>query len=370
MNTTLRKLTKRTRVLGFSLSLAVLTSMIGSVYADGYTDVNRLLREGNLSQANTQVDVLLRDKPNDPQVRFLKGVILSEQGKPSDAIDVFTKLTQDFPELPEPYNNLAVLHASQGQYDKARAALMMAIRTNPSYATAHENLGDVYAKLASQAYSKALQLDNGNAVVQPKLALIRELFGNKGGIVPRQPATTVAAAPVETVTSPATVAVAETKPAEVKPVETTTTTVAVAEPVTTTTETTTESVVTTTTSTEVAVAEPVTQVVSADAGDQASVESFVQSWAAAWSSKDVQSYYQHYADSVQTRSWKAKRKARIVNKKRINVSVSDFNINVNGDKATASFNQDYRSDRFQSSVRKTLRLKRVGGNWVIVSERT
>ena len=58
----------------------------------------------------------------------------------------------------------------------------MAIRTNPGYATAQENLGDVYARLASQAYNKALQLDPGNTAVQPKLALIRDVFkpGNKG----------------------------------------------------------------------------------------------------------------------------------------------------------------------------------------------
>jgi tetratricopeptide (TPR) repeat protein len=109
-------------------------------------------------------------------MRFIKGVIYSESGKPNDAIATFTKLTEDYPELPEPYNNLAVLYASQNQLDKARTALEMAIRTNPSYSTAHENLGDVYAKLASQAYSKALQLDSNNQAVQPKLSLIRELF--------------------------------------------------------------------------------------------------------------------------------------------------------------------------------------------------
>ncbi len=70
-----------------------------------------------------------------------------------------------------------MLYAGQNQFDKARAALEMAIRTNPSYATAHENLGDIYAKLASQAYNKALQLDGSNAnAVRPKLALIRDLF--------------------------------------------------------------------------------------------------------------------------------------------------------------------------------------------------
>ena len=78
--------------------------------------------------------------------------------------------------MPEPYNNLAVLYAGQNQFDKARTALEMAIRTNPSYTTAHENLGDVYAKLASQAYGKALQLDASNTAVPPKLAVIRELF--------------------------------------------------------------------------------------------------------------------------------------------------------------------------------------------------
>ncbi len=59
---------------------------------------------------------------------------------------MFTKLSEDYPELPEPYNNLAVLYAQQKQYDKARTALEMAIRTHPSYAIAYENLGDIYAK--------------------------------------------------------------------------------------------------------------------------------------------------------------------------------------------------------------------------------
>jgi hypothetical protein len=89
---------------------------------------------------------------------------------------VFTKLTEDYPELPEPYNNLAVIYAQQKQYDKAKQALEMAIRTHPSYATAHENLGDIYARLASQAYDKALQIDSSNSSAQNKLALIRDLM--------------------------------------------------------------------------------------------------------------------------------------------------------------------------------------------------
>lgn len=138
-----------------------------AVYADDYDDVNALVRAGQLTQALAKADQFLAGKPRDPQMRFLKGVIQSESGKAADAIATFTKITQDYPELPEPYNNLAVLYAGQNQYDKARASLELAIRTNPSYATAHENLGDVYARLASQAYSKALQLDGGNSAVPP-----------------------------------------------------------------------------------------------------------------------------------------------------------------------------------------------------------
>ena len=112
-------------------------------------------------------------------MRFNKGLILTEQKKTADAIQIFSSLSEEYPDLPEPYNNLAVLYASQGQYEKAREALEAAIRTHPSYSTAHENLGDIYAKMASQAYGKAFQLDKGNAAAQTKLSLIKDLFANR-----------------------------------------------------------------------------------------------------------------------------------------------------------------------------------------------
>jgi len=162
-----------------TLGVAFTTS---PAYADDYSNVSQLLQAGKFNEALVKADSFLVAKPHDPQMRFLKGVSQGYSGKTSDAINTFTKLTEDYPELPEPYNNLAVLYAGQNQFDKARAALEMAIRTNPSYATAHENLGDVYARLANQSYNKALQLDGANASVPPKLALIHELLspGNKG----------------------------------------------------------------------------------------------------------------------------------------------------------------------------------------------
>ncbi len=176
-----------------------------TVHASDIDEVNQLLKTGKQTQALTKVEQALSNKPRDPQMRFLKGVIQTELGQPNDAIGTFTQLTQDYPELPEPYNNLAVLYAGSAQFDKARAALEMAIRANPGYATAHENLGDVYANLASQAYSKALQLGGTSSGLQLKLTLIRELFaptakGQNPGATQTMPATT---APVAKATTPA-----------------------------------------------------------------------------------------------------------------------------------------------------------------------
>ena len=160
-----------------ALSVSACFSFVSApARADDAADVSKLLRAGQTDQAMQKVDAALAQKPRDAQMRFFKGLILTEQGKTNDAIAVFLHLTEDYPELPEPYNNLAVLYASQGDYEKARASLEMAIRTHPSYATAHENLGGVYAKLASQAYDKALQLDSNNSAAQSKLTLIRELI--------------------------------------------------------------------------------------------------------------------------------------------------------------------------------------------------
>ncbi len=170
----------RTRTSFMSLLVAGLMAAASTAWADEYADVDRLFGAGQHTEAVQKADQFLASNPRDARMRFLKGLVLSEQGRPVEAAAVFVKLTEDFPELPEPYNNLAVLYSKQGQYDQARRSLEAAIRANPSYATAYENLGDVYAKLASQAYSKALQIDGGNrAKVAPKLSGIRDLFAPK-----------------------------------------------------------------------------------------------------------------------------------------------------------------------------------------------
>ena len=308
-----------------------------AVYADEYADVNILVRAGKLAEALTKADQYLAGKPRDPQMRFIKGVIQTEAGKPADAIATFTQITQDYPELPEPYNNLAVLYAGQSQFDKARAALEMAIRTNPSYATAHENLGDVYAKLASQAYSKALQLDGGNTGVQPKLALIRTLFapdakGQKPGTNPQSsgPAAPVARAPAAVPATPAQVAAP--------------------------------------------VATPSAPAVSSIADKE--VEAAVRNWASAWATKDMSGYLGSYGKdfdppgSVGRKAWEEDRRSRIMGKSSISVKLSDLAVSVNGGKAVVKFKQTYSADSLNVSSRKKLELAKSGERWVIVREST
>src|SRR3954464_12708683 len=178
----------RVRAGLFALLAGVLCLPSFAARADDLQEAAKLLKSGQQQQALDRVNRILAVRPRDAQARFLKGVILTDQGSTREAIEIFTKLTQEYPELPEPYNNLAVIYASQGQYEKARTALEQSIRTHPSYATAYENLGDVYAKLASQAYDKALQLDSSNTGAQNKLSLVRDLVGGPSASSAKEPA--------------------------------------------------------------------------------------------------------------------------------------------------------------------------------------
>ena len=103
-----------------------------------------------------------------------------DHGDTEQAKEVFLALTGDYPDLPEPHNNLAVLYAADGDYALARNALVQAINNHPSYATAHENLGDIYARMAGIAYGKALEIDADNQTARVKLAMVRELFSARG----------------------------------------------------------------------------------------------------------------------------------------------------------------------------------------------
>ena len=393
----MKKISQPLHSLRRRVTATVATALLvgaSTAYANN-ADITSLLQGSQPEQALKLIDQRLTATPKDPQLRFLQGVAFAMANKNKEAIDTFTQLTKEFPELPEPYNNLAVLYANQNQLDKSRQALEQAIRTNPSYSTAHENLGDIYAKLASQAYSKALQLDGSHAQsVQPKLALIHDLFSTgqaQAQALAKAPRTP---APV-TATATQAVSSSTTAPAQATVVAAAATAqpVASAQPATATPVTETASSPATEPKAEtktIAKAEPKAEpkaVATADAGQAAKadtppaanvaeVEAAVRTWAKAWAAKDMANYLAAYSPNFQTpgnqsrKAWEAERRARIVGKRSISVNLADLTITTQNDRATARFRQHYRADTLNVSSRKTLQLELRKGQWLIVSETT
>ena len=159
------------RLTGHFLTLCVTFVLIPiNVWADDYDDVANLVRNGRQTEALQRIEQVTATRPRDPQMRFFRGMIEREMGQTSKSLATFLALTQDYPELPEPHNNLAVIYAAQNELDKALASLQSALRNNPNYATAHENLGDVYVRLAAAAYRNAQQFGPANPVLALKIA--------------------------------------------------------------------------------------------------------------------------------------------------------------------------------------------------------
>ena len=336
--------------LAAALLIAALSTAAPGAQTDELQEANQAFKQGQLDRALDRVEAYLKTRPKDARGRFLKGIVLAEQNKSAEAIKVFSELTQDFPELPEPHNNLAVLYASQGQYDKARSALEMAIRTHPSYATAHENLGDIYAKMASQAYDKALQLDKGNTAAQTKLNLIKDLFSAS----PRAPKPTVTGK----AEPPAKVAIATPKAAEK---------LAAAPPAPKAAEKAAPAA-------KAAPKETVTKTEPARNPDE--VLKAVNEWAQAWSGNDVDGYLAYYASDFQTpkgesrAKWESERKTRIAKPRKIRVLIeSPKVVFTESNRVRVTFRQNYRSDTLSSSSTKTLVLVKAGDKWLIQQEK-
>jgi tetratricopeptide (TPR) repeat protein len=316
------------------LTLALVAGLIFSTaYADELKDISQMADQGQGAAAIDRINKFVIANPKNAQALFMKGVLLAEQGRRDEAIRTFTDVTEKFPNLPEPYNNLAVLYADQGQFDKARKALETAIKTHPSYATAHENLGDIYARMASEAYDKALQLDTGNARAQGKLSLIKDLFGtgNKTTISAKENKTPN---PVRSAETKSDVVVA-TKPG----------------PAATPTQ------------------------MSASVNAQDEVKSAVNNWARAWSSQNVAQYLASYSDNfkppkgLSRKTWEAQRRERVARPGKIVVELTDVRIDVkDANTATAKFKQHYVADGKPIRTNKTLFMTKASGSWLINEE--
>jgi Flp pilus assembly protein TadD len=141
-------------------------------------EIERQYRGGEPRLALQRLEQALAKRPGDAPLRFLQAVLLAEAGQGAQALPLLERMTEEFPDLPEPYNNLAVLQAANGQLDRARSLLETALRLDPAYRTAHENLGDVFVRLAQRAY-EAASGPRSEPGLQTKLRLVRELSAQR-----------------------------------------------------------------------------------------------------------------------------------------------------------------------------------------------
>ena len=126
-------------------------STMTTVQSTPHNNVRKLLRQAKYTQALELVNKALSTNPRDPQMRFWQGFIYEHLGQSSHALQIYQGLTQEYPELAEPHNNLGVLYAAQGDYPRAKASLDSALRANPNYAAAQENMGDLLVNMARQS---------------------------------------------------------------------------------------------------------------------------------------------------------------------------------------------------------------------------
>ncbi|MEO8280842.1 MAG: tetratricopeptide repeat protein, partial [Ideonella sp.] len=334
-----------------------------------------LINAGRSADALRKIDALLARNPDDASLRFQKGVLLVDQKRPGEAIAVFERMRRDFPTLPEPMNNLAVLYAEQGQIDKARAALESAVRSRPSYNTAYENLSSLNVRLASRAYARALQIDDSAGA--PKLSMLKTLAGSRQDA---PPPVMVAAAAAPPISPPMAPPVAAPAPAPAAPPVSLPVSPPAAAPVA-----------------PPAPVEPPpgkapapespsegngakVRPATANAAQRRSsdeardVQAAVSAWATAWERKDMNGYFAAYVpgfsggDGTSAR-WQEGRRARIINKTRISVELSGVTVELSGDdSAKVSFRQVYAADQLKASSRKQLELVKRNGNWLIRKE--
>ena len=162
------------------LGLASAACVVTAAWADAESSVVDLMRSGRTAAAMSVANQQIALHPRSPNMRFLKALMLQEAGRHTQAIATYRKLIEDYPALPEPYNNLAALYAAIGEPDKARDTWELAARASRSLAITHEKLGDVYADLATRTYRQALQSGDQGGEAAPPPPVIRQLIPGAG----------------------------------------------------------------------------------------------------------------------------------------------------------------------------------------------
>ena len=256
----------------------------------------------------------LRQTPDEPRLLFYKGVTEAKLNQIDNAIKTYNDLINKYPNLPEPYNNLAVIYAERQELDLAKDTLEKAIKTNSSYSVAHINLGDIYTQMATNAYNMAFEIDKDNKIARNKLKLITELFNYKPN------------------TNEKSIIVEELDAKIIK-------------------------------------IEPRNKSV-----DKKKIIEKIAAWKTAWEAKDLDSYFDSYSENfkypnqMSQEQWEKYRRDRIMNKKEITINISNIKTKFKKDIVHAIFYQDYKSTGYQQKSKKTLIFEFQANDWKIIEE--
>lgn len=285
------------------------------------TKIEALIAAGNDQAAINRLKRVVKSDPKDYQAWFLLGVTQARKSHFDEAIVAFRQVSKLQPDLAEPHNNLAVIYNEMGNLRAAVKELEASLKLNPGYVTAHENIGDLYVKLAASAYKQALSKQE-NAALRARYENLLRIRSTKA----EKPVTTEKIASGE-----------KAKPS-------------------------------------VTAAQPEARGERADSRQQAL--DAIEAWRRAWSERDLGRYFAAYAADFDPGKrfksqdeWRAYKQSVISKRSFINVTINNIVISEMADgRIKAVFLQGFRSDSYQSDDRKELILKNSDGGWKIVHE--
>ncbi|MCH9652106.1 MAG: tetratricopeptide repeat protein [Deltaproteobacteria bacterium] len=386
------------RISIITLVFALFAPLVATAASPQLDAIREQAENGQPRQALQRLNTYLSQHPGEFDGLLLKGNLLIEAKAPNKAEEIYQRLIRDFPQQPEPYNNLAVLHATEGRYEDAAEVLQQALFTHPSYRAAYENLGKVYGRFASQAYTEALGVRPPEDTEPINLVLLAKAEpsgptspqGTSPQMARAQVARPQAASnsrlpqPGQPPARPTVSRPSETsrpsesqrpKPAGPQATQETPTTHSrssgAAEPAAAVPSTSEEA---TMEATRPASSPEIASSTDPDF-DSNAITQMVRAWARAWSEQRVSDYLDFYSRSFRPESgasreaWAALRRRRVQGPKSIRVVVNEFTPPVlREETASITFTQIYSSDNFSDTMRKSLVLGWEEGAWRILAE--
>ena len=135
-----------TSASGSAMAASEMQELAATLHAAEFSPrVDQLLKAGHPAQALELADLGLEKNPRSAQLRFSRTVALERLGRTEEAAKALRSLIAEYPEIPEPYNNLAVIEAGMGSLEEAVKLLDRALllESQPLQSASRKNRGDV-----------------------------------------------------------------------------------------------------------------------------------------------------------------------------------------------------------------------------------